>query len=85
MLSDSSADAMKAFGVAFRLDDTTFTKYKDSFGLDIEKAAGGKNHHILPVPAVFVVNGEGKITFAYSNVDYKVRLSGEDLLKAARG
>lgn len=81
LLSDSSAEAMKKFGVAFRLDDETFTMYRDRFKIDLEKSSG-QVHHILPVPSVFVVNKEGVITFVHSNLDYKVRLKGEEILKA---
>lgn len=81
LLSDSKAEAMRKFGVAFRVDDATFSMYKERFNLDLEKASGEK-HHYLPVPSVFVIDSRGKITYAYSNPDYKVRLKGQDILKA---
>ncbi len=81
LYSDSKADAMMAFGVAYRLDDPTFTKYRDQYKIDLERSSGQK-HHILPVPSVFVVNAKGKITFVYSNPDYKIRIKGQDLLEA---
>ncbi len=81
LYSDSKADAMKAFGVGFRLDDETFNMYRDKFNLDLERRSG-ETHHILPVPSVFVVNGKGQITFAFSKPDYKVRIKGRDLLDA---
>ena len=40
LFSDSSAEAMKKFGVAYRLDDPTFTKMRDSYGVDIEVSSG---------------------------------------------
>ncbi len=80
LLSDSSADAMKKFGIAFRVDDETFKMYRDRFKIDLEKASG-QTHHYLPVPAVFAVKG-GVINFVYTNPDYKVRLKGADLIKA---
>ncbi len=81
LFSDSKADAMKAFGVGFRLDDQTFTKYRDQYRIDLERSSGQK-HHILPVPSVFVVNAKGKITFVHSDPDYKVRIKGQALLDA---
>lgn len=80
LFSDAKAEAMKAFGVGFRLDDETFTMYRDKYQLDLEKRSG-QNHHILPVPSVFVVNEKGQITFAFSNPDYKVRMKAQDLLQ----
>jgi peroxiredoxin len=79
LFSDSSAEAMKKFGVAYRLDDPTFTKMRDSFGVDLEKSSG-QTHHILPVPSVFVVGKDGKIVYVHSNPDYKVRLKGSEIL-----
>jgi len=82
LYSDSKANAVIAFGLAFRVDDKTIEKYK-SFGLDLEKASGEK-HHILPVPSVYIVGKDGVIKFEYSNPDYKVRLKSELLLDAAK-
>jgi alkyl hydroperoxide reductase subunit AhpC len=36
------------------------------------------------VPAVFIIDRDAKIRIRYYNPDYKERLSGEALLKAAR-
>jgi peroxiredoxin len=82
LLSDARMDAARAFGIAFRVDDATVAKYK-AFGIDLE-AASGEAHHQLPVPAVFIVDQQGIVQFAYANPDYKVRLSSEDLLSEAR-
>lgn len=81
LLSDASADAARAFRVAFRVDDDTYNKYK-GFGIDLE-AASGQKHHLLPVPAVYVIDRRGKICFLHYNADYKVRLSADKLLAAA--
>lgn len=82
LYSDSSAEAIKAFGVAFRVDDETYNLYKNNYKLDLEQKAGGQTHHLLPVPSVFVIDLKGVIKYVYSNPDYKVRLKGEELLKA---
>lgn len=83
LYSDSSAAAMKAFGVAFEVEQKTVTMYKESYKIDLEKASG-QTHHILPVPSVFISNGKGEIKYVYSNPDYKVRLSSDALLEAAK-
>lgn len=82
LLSDSDAVAVKAFGIAFKVDEATIEKYK-TYGINLE-AASGKDHHILPHPAVFVVNTNGVIRFAHVNPDYKVRLEPGKILDAAR-
>ena len=83
IFSDSKADVLKKFGVAFRVDDATFTTYRDKYHLDLEKASG-ETHHILPVPSVFIINSKGKITYVNSNPDYRVRLKGAEVLEAAK-
>ncbi|MEE9369708.1 MAG: peroxiredoxin-like family protein [Pontiella sp.] len=82
LLSDSSMAAAKAFGLAFEVDEPMLEKLA-SYNIDIE-AASGEMHHLLPVPAVFIIGTGGLIDFSYANPDYKTRLAPEVLLAAAK-
>ncbi len=82
LLSDHSMQGAMALGIAWQVSAETLKMYK-GYGIDLEKASGEK-HHILPVPATFVVGTDGKIWFAYVNPDYKVRVPAQVLLEAAR-
>jgi len=82
LLSDSDMVLTRAFGLAFRVDDPTVEKYR-GFGIDLDKASG-RNHHLLPVPAVHIVDTHGVIRFAHWDADYKKRLEPADLIAAAR-
>lgn len=82
LLSDSPMNLSKAFGLAYKLDDKTVAKYK-KMGTDLEKDSG-YNHHLLPVPAVYLINPDGLITFQYVNPNYKTRINSEVLLTAAK-
>lgn len=82
LYSDSNMTAATAFGLSFKLDAATLEKL-DSYDIDVE-VASGKDHHLLPVPAVFITDGEGRIAFRHYNPDYKERLSSEKLLDALR-
>jgi peroxiredoxin len=82
LYSDASAEAAKAFGLAFEVDAPTYEKLL-GYGIDLE-AASGRDHHLLPVPAVFLIDRDARIDFRHYNPDYKERLSGEALLEAAR-
>lgn len=82
LYSDSKANASKAFGIAFKVDDDYVSKLKQH-NLDIENASG-QSHHILPVPSVFIVDGNGVIQFEYVNPDYKIRINEKLLLEAAK-
>ncbi|AFH49645.1 Peroxiredoxin [Ignavibacterium album JCM 16511] len=81
LLSDSRAEASIAFGLAFKVADD-YNKMLLGHNINLEEASGEK-HHILPVPAVFIVSKDGTIKFEYVNPDYKVRLNSVILLKAA--
>jgi peroxiredoxin len=80
--SDSSLDATRAFGLAFRVDDELNKRYL-TYNIDLEKASGEK-HHVLPVPATYIIGTDGIINFAYINPDHKVRLHPDVLLAAAK-
>ena len=82
LLSDSSMAAAKAFGLAFEVDAEMLKKL-DSYNIDIEDASG-EQHHMLPVPAVFLVGTDGVIDFVYANPDYKIRIDPEVLLAEAK-
>ncbi|MEO0574641.1 MAG: peroxiredoxin-like family protein [Pseudomonadota bacterium] len=81
LLSDASMSASRKFGVAFRVDDEKYKKYK-GYGIDLE-ASSGFDHHQLPVPAVYLIGEDGEVEFMHSNADYRERLSGDAILTAA--
>lgn len=82
ILSDSDMTAAKSFGIAFKLDEAIVTKYRSSYGIDVEGDSDHK-HHLLPVPSVFLIGTDGVILFSYVNPNYKVRIDPDLLLKAA--
>lgn len=82
LLSDSDMVLSRAFGIAFRVDDPTLEKYR-GFGIDLEQSSG-RGHHLLPVPALYIVDTRGVIRFAHWDPDYKKRLDPEELLSIAR-
>lgn len=82
LYSDSKANACKAFGIAFRVEDDYVNKLK-SYNMDLETSSG-ERHHILPVPAVFLVDENGIIKFEHVNPNYKERISGKLLLEVSK-
>jgi len=82
LLSDSPMTLSKAMGIAFKVDPETVENYR-SMGIDLA-GDSGYEHHLLPAPAVYILNEEGMVRFNYVNPDYKERISGEVLLAAAR-
>lgn len=82
LLSDSALTTSDAFGLSFQVPADLVAKYKNEYQIDLE-AASGQTHHRLPHPAVFLVNPDGTISFAYVNEDYRTRLEPAEILKAA--
>ena len=76
LLSDAGADAMKAFGLAFQAEGERFQKLLAS--------SSGETHHLIPVPAVYIVDETRKVRFQYVNPDFKVRIDPQTVLAAAR-
>jgi peroxiredoxin len=81
ILSDADIDAAKALGIAFRQEQATIERYENN-GMDIA-GSSMKNYGVLPVPAVYVIDSDGMVTFSFIEADYKVRLPADDLLAAA--
>ena len=80
LLSDSDMSVSKKFGIAFKVDPAEVASLKEN-NMDIEQRSG-HYHHLLPVPAIFLVDTDGTIHFQYVNPDYKVR-AGDKVLLAA--
>jgi peroxiredoxin len=70
--SDAPADVIKAFGLAFR---ATYDFLPERSGFD---------HHILPVPAAYIIDRDGVIRFVHFDPDYRKRIEAAKLLEAAK-
>lgn len=73
LYSDNDMNASKALGLAYKVSDS-MNKTLKSYDIDLQKASG-KDHGLLPVPAVLVVNKAGEITFSFVSPNYKIRAS----------
>jgi peroxiredoxin len=82
IVSDADMAAARAFGVAYRVDAQTL-RMMQTYGIDLTSTQGTTNHE-LPVPSVFIVDRHGVVRFRHFNPDYKVRLDGASVLKAAQ-
>ena len=80
--SDGDFAAIKAFGVGYRVPKETVDQYR-GYGASLPPLPDGSGAG-LPVPSVFIIDAKGVIQFSYVNPDYRIRLSSELLLAAAR-
>lgn len=73
IIQDKDYKIMKAYDVNYVMDADMVGKYK-SHGVDLEQNNGNTNH-VLPVPATYIINKTGKITYVQFDKDYRKRPS----------
>ena len=76
LLSDSKGELAKAMGIVFEAPEN----YKSILNVH----SNGDNKLFLPVPSVFILNGDGEIQFEYIAPDFKHRISTELLVAVAK-
>ncbi len=79
ILSDDHNKIARQYGLVFKLDDELKEIYL-KFGLDLEKNQGNKSWE-LPIPATYVIDKNGKIRYAFLNVDYVQRAEPKDIIE----
>jgi peroxiredoxin len=79
ILFDNGLRIMKSYDVAYAVSEKTIQQYK-GYGIDFTEANGTDNGAHLPIPAVFVINKQGKIVFRHFDPDYTKRASVADIL-----
>ena len=80
LLYDKEMKIMKAYAVAFEVDERTISRYKNA-DIDLATANGQKDKVYLPVPAVYIINKEGTIVYRYFDADYKKQPAVKDILE----
>ena len=83
VLSDIGNKVAQQFGLLFTLDKRIQELYT-GFGIDFEHTYGDKTYQ-LPLPATYVINQEGVITYAFLNEDYTLRAEPSDVMTALDG
>ena len=83
VLSDPDNLVAKKFGLVFDLDNKLVPLFKENFNLDLV-AINGTEKVELPIPATYVVDGEGVIQFAFVQSDYTQRAEPERILEVLR-
>ncbi len=80
IIFDEGLKIMKSYDVAFAVDEQTIKKYKD-YGLDFVQMNGEANGANLPVPAVYVINKEGKIVYRHFDKNYTKRATVAEIVE----
>lgn len=81
VLSDVGNKVARQFGIVFELNDKLLELYRQ-FGHALEDFNGPDGKRELPVPATFLVDGNGTIRLAHVDVDYTQRIDPDDVIRA---
>ena len=77
IISDRDYKLMKAYKVDYVMEPGLADRYKKG-GLDVAMA-NGQTDYVLPVPATYIINKDGKIKYVFFDKDYKKRPSVKNL------
>ncbi|MEV5506718.1 peroxiredoxin-like family protein [Streptomyces orinoci] len=80
VLSDIGSRVAASYGIAFELSGELGGKY-DEFGFDLARVNAG-HARTLPLPATFVIDGEGTVRWSFVDTDYTVRAEPAEILSA---
>lgn len=78
IIHDENLKIMKAYEVEFEVPENTLKRYRNG-GIKLDEV-NGKNGNFLPVPATYIIDKEGNITYRFFNSDYKKRPSVKEIL-----
>jgi peroxiredoxin len=82
ILHDKNMEIAKAYNVSFKVDDETTNKYKNRWNIDLVQINKQQDAAYLPIPAVFIIDKDGKIIYRFFETDYKQRPSVKELLNS---
>jgi peroxiredoxin len=80
VLSDVGQKVGRAFGLVYQFTEELRSAYR-GFGRDIPAHNGTPGEWALPVSATYVIDRNGTIIYAYTDVDYRDRADPRDVLE----
>ena len=81
VLSDAASEVLKAYRLWFAVPQEIKELYRDKFGINLEKY-NGEGRWELPVPATYVLDGQGVVRAGVADPDHTVRMEVEEILAA---
>ena len=80
VLSDNGSKVAQQYGVVYELPPKIAAYYQDAFDIHTKN---NDESNLLPLAASYVIDTNGKVTYAYLNADYRERAAVETLLEEA--
>ncbi|MFD1016182.1 peroxiredoxin-like family protein [Winogradskyella rapida] len=83
VLSDQDAKVASQYGVAWEVPEFLLKHMEVDRNLDLKQINNG-NNKVLPIPATFILDRDGSVTWRYVNVDYRTRSEPEEIIAALK-
>lgn len=80
--TDQDNQLAKQLALSFKLDPKTIKKYRE-YGIDLPESNDSKKWE-LPIPATYVIDTNGTITYAFVEEDYKKRADYDKVIETLR-
>lgn len=81
VLSDAGNKVGKKYGIVYTLPEVVQKQFEGRIDVD---GYNGDNKKELPLAVTYIINTDGKITYAFIDKDYKKRAEPEEILKALK-
>ena len=79
VLCDQRNSVAKSFGLVFTVAESLQPIYS-KFGIDLVKANGDSSQQ-LPLPATYIIDDRGMITYSFVDADHTTRLDPEIMIE----
>ncbi|MFG0290017.1 MAG: peroxiredoxin-like family protein [Rhodopirellula sp. JB044] len=83
VLSDHDARVAAEYGVAWEVPELILEHMRNDRNLELSAINGG-NGSVLPIPATFVIDRDGVVTWRFVDVDYRHRAEPDDIIHALK-
>ncbi len=81
VLSDQDAKIASQYGLAWKVPEFLTEHMRVDRNLNLDEINNG-NGSVLPIPATFVLDRDGVVTWRYVDVDYRTRSEPDDIIEA---
>lgn len=80
IIYDKGVKISNSYKVSYQVDTATINKYKTNWDVDFFKINQQKDKAYLPVPAVYIIDKQGVITYRFFETDVTKRPSVQELV-----
>lgn len=80
LIYDEDMSIMQAYGVGFQVTEDYQDLIVEYAGVDI-KTSNNQNKAVLPVPATYIIEQDGTISYKQFDVNYKYRATAKDIIE----